>query len=86
MTILLQASLSFMMLFNPIFVKPVSSRMTVFSVVEGLPVFLFESGDHINSCEAGLLEEIRYFYLPDLMFHRKLLRRGSKELSVCLET
>ena len=53
MTILLQASLSFMMLFNSIFVKPVSSRMTVLSVVEGLPVFLFESGDHINSCEAG---------------------------------
>ena len=52
-TILFKASLSCQMLISSSLDKPVSSIMIDLTVEHGRPTFLFESGDHINSWEAG---------------------------------
>ena len=68
MTNFFQASWSCQMVRSSFLVNPVSSNMIDFNVVDGLPTLRLESGDHINSWDAGSLRRATWPARASLRF------------------
>ena len=60
MTNFFQASRSCQVVNSSFLVNPVSSNLIDFNVVDGLPTLRLESGDHINSWDAGSLRRVTW--------------------------